>query len=132
MKSRSTSLDKISIKERETGTKFVPKFDDRGLLSAVVVDAGSREVLMVAFMNEEALGLTIETGFAHFWSRSRERLWKKGETSGNTLKVSDILVDCDQDAIVLKVRPEGPACHTGANSCFYRKLEGGVLVRGNT
>lgn len=116
--------------ERETGPAFMPKFDDRGLLTAVVTDAGSGEVLMVAFMNEEALAKTRETGLAHFWSRSRQSLWQKGETSGNVLRVEQILVDCDQDALVLQATPAGPACHTGARSCFYRRLENDALVRG--
>ena len=107
----------------------MPKFDDRGLLTAVVTDSQSGEVLMVAFMNEGALTLTQETGIAHFWSRSRQELWKKGETSGNTLQVDEVLVDCDQDALVLRCTPAGPACHTGAVSCFYRKLDGDRLTR---
>ena len=118
--------------DRETGSRFLPKFDSNGLLSAVVLDASSRAVLMVAFMDAEALAATQETGIAHFHSRSRGRLWKKGETSGNVLKVSDILVDCDQDALVLLCEPAGPTCHTGATSCFYRKLEAGVLQPVNT
>jgi phosphoribosyl-AMP cyclohydrolase len=113
--------------ERESGSAFMPKFDSQGLLTAVVTDAGNGAVLMVAFMNSEALALTRLTGFAHFWSRSRARIWMKGETSGHTLKVEDILVDCDQDALVIRAVPAGPACHTGATSCFYRKLEGDVL-----
>lgn len=117
---------------REAGLEFMPKFDDRGLLTAVVCDQSTREVLMVAFMNEEALSLTRTTGLAHFWSRSRQSLWKKGESSGNMLKVGEILVDCDQDALVLMVEPAGPACHTGARSCFYRKLEGEALLNGIT
>ena len=115
--------------ERETGSAFMPRFDDHGLLTAVVTDSRSGDVLMVAFMNAEALELTRTTGIAHFWSRSRQQLWKKGETSGNTLAVQEILVDCDQDAIVLRCEPAGPACHTGASSCFYRKLDGEGLVR---
>lgn len=107
----------------------MPKFDDRGLLTAVVTDSESGEVLMVAFMNEEAVGLTQETGIAHFWSRSRQELWKKGETSGNTLQVDEVLVDCDQDALVLRCTPAGPVCHTGAARCFYRKLDGEGLTR---
>lgn len=107
----------------------MPKFDDRGLLTAVVTDSSSGEVLMVAFMNEEALALTQETGVAHFWSRSRQALWKKGETSGNTLQVDEVLVDCDQDALVLRCTPAGPTCHTGAVSCFYRKLDEDGLTR---
>ncbi len=107
----------------------MPRFDAAGLLTAVVQDAESGEVLMVAFMDAEALAATRETGIAHFHSRSRGKLWMKGETSGNVLKVEEILVDCDQDALVLKARPAGPACHTGARSCFYRRLSGDVLER---
>ena len=113
--------------EREAGSGFMPKFDDKGLLSAVVVDHASRAVLMVAFMDAEALAATRETGFAHFHSRSRGKLWKKGESSGHVLAVEELLVDCDQDALVLVCRPAGPTCHTGATSCFYRRLEGDVL-----
>lgn len=107
----------------------MPKFDSNGLLTGVAVHAGSGEVLMVAFLNAESLAKTRETGFAHFYSRSRGKLWMKGETSGHVLKVQEILVDCDQDAIVMKVLPDGPACHTGAVSCFYRRLDGDSLVR---
>jgi phosphoribosyl-AMP cyclohydrolase len=114
--------------DREQGSEFLPKFDAAGLLSAVVQDSASGEVLMVAFMDREALERTRETGLAHFHSRSRGRLWLKGETSGHTLAVEQILVDCDQDALVLKVRPNGPACHTGARSCFYRALKGDSLA----
>ncbi len=114
--------------DRELGSIFAPKFDDRGLLSAVVTDASSGEVLMVAFMNGEALKKTLDTGRAHFWSRSRKALWMKGETSGNVLEVKEVLVDCDQDALVIKAHPAGPACHTGAQTCFYRRYEGGALV----
>jgi phosphoribosyl-AMP cyclohydrolase len=117
------------VNDREQGTAFLPQFDAAGLLSAVVQDAASGEVLMVAFMDAEALARTRETGLAHFHSRSRGRLWLKGETSGNTLAVEHILVDCDQDALVLKVRPAGPACHTGERACFYRALEGNALSR---
>ena len=115
--------------EREQGRLFMPKFDSAGLLTAVVQHADSGEVLMVAFMDREALDRTRETGLAHFHSRSRGRLWKKGETSGHVLHVQQVLVDCDQDALVLKALPEGPACHTGARSCFYRALEGDRLRR---
>lgn len=114
---------------REQGTEFMPKFDDRGLLSAVVVDSESREVLMVAFMDEEALAATRATGMAHFHSRSRGRLWMKGESSGHVLKVREIRVDCDQDALVIVASPAGPTCHTGAPSCFYRVLDGDRLER---
>lgn len=105
----------------------MPKFDSSGLLTAVVTDSSTREVLMVAFMNEEAIAKTRETGIAHFYSRSRAKLWMKGETSGHTLKVDEILVDCDQDALVIRATPAGPACHTGAVSCFYRRLSGTEL-----
>jgi phosphoribosyl-AMP cyclohydrolase len=114
--------------DREQGTVFLPKFDDKGLLTAVAVDSVTKDVLMVAFMDAEALAKTRETGLAHFHSRSRGRLWMKGETSGHVLRVQEILVDCDQDAVVLKVAPQGPACHTGAAACFYRKLDGEALV----
>ena len=107
----------------------MPRFDSAGLLTAVAQDAAGGEVLMVAFMDREALEATQQTGFAHFHSRSRGRLWKKGETSGHVLRVEAILVDCDQDALVLKVRPAGPACHTGERSCFYRVLAGEGLTR---
>ena len=113
----------------EYGTAFRPRFDSAGLLAAIAQDAATGEILMVAFMDAEALGKTRETGLAHFHSRSRGRLWKKGETSGHVLHVEEILVDCDQDALVLKVRPAGPACHTGERSCFYRALEGDELTR---
>lgn len=113
----------------EHGRAFQPKFDHQGLLGAIAVDAASGEVLMLAFMDAEALARTRETGLAHFHSRSRGRLWMKGESSGHVLRVLEIRVDCDQDALVLKVRPEGPACHTGATSCFYRRLDGDALVR---
>ena len=112
----------------EQGGIFSPKFDALGLLTAVAVDADSREVLMVAFMDAEALAATRETGLAHFHSRSRARLWMKGESSGHTLQVEEIRVDCDQDALVLLVRPAGPACHTGARTCFYRALAGDGLI----
>ena len=102
---------------------FTPKFDAQGLLTAVAVDAADGAVLMVAFMDAQALAATRETGFAHFHSRSRGRLWKKGESSGHVLAVEEILVDCDQDALVLRCRPAGPTCHTGARSCFFRRLE---------
>lgn len=107
----------------------MPKFDGAGLLTAVVTDARTHLVLMVGFMDAEALAKTRETGFAHFHSRSRGRLWMKGETSGHTLAVEEILVDCDQDALVLRAVPAGPACHTGETSCFYRKLDGTELTR---
>ena len=108
--------------QRETGDRFMPKFGADGLLTGVVVDAQTREILMVAHLDSEALAATRETGLAHFHSRSRGKLWCKGETSGNVLRVKEILVDCDQDALVIKAQPAGPACHTGARTCFYRRL----------
>ena len=107
----------------------MPKFDSAGLLAAIVQHAESGEVLMVGFMDAEALAKTRETGLAHFHSRSRGKLWMKGETSGHVLRIRQILVDCDQDALLLKALPEGPACHTGARSCFYRAVEGDGLER---
>jgi len=115
--------------DREAGTQFMPRFDAQGLLTAIAVDVTTREILMVAYMDAEALARTRETGLAHFHSRSRGRLWLKGETSGHFLRIEEIRVDCDQDALVMLVRPEGPACHTGATSCFYRRLEGDGLAR---
>lgn len=126
---RGVAESDISSAEREAGTSFAPKFGADGLLTAVVCDAADRTVLMVAHMNRLALDKTVETGEAHFHSRSRGALWKKGETSGNVLRVEDILVDCDQDALVLMCRPAGPACHTGERSCFYRRLVDGGLQR---
>ena len=122
-------MSDLSSAERESGTVFAPKFDEKGLLSAIAIDSATREVLMLAFMDAEALARTRETGLAHFHSRSRGRLWMKGETSGHVLNVEEILVDCDQDALILLVRPEGPACHTGETSCFYRRLDGEGLTR---
>ncbi|HEU4968803.1 phosphoribosyl-AMP cyclohydrolase [Sphingomonas sp.] len=108
---------------REQGSVLDPKWDAAGLVTGVVTDAASGELLMVAHLNAEALRLTLETGEAHFWSRSRGRLWKKGETSGNVLRVVELRIDCDQDALWLKVEAAGPACHTGAQTCFYRRLD---------
>jgi phosphoribosyl-AMP cyclohydrolase len=111
----------------ESGTLLSPKFDADGLIVAIAVDADKGDVLMVAHMNAEALARTIETKVAWFWSRSRKKLWRKGEESSNTLAVSDIRVDCDQDAILLKVRiaGDGVACHRGYRSCFYRSVPTG-------
>ncbi len=99
------------------------KWDERGLLPAVVQSAGSGDVLMVAWMNAESLQRTRASGEAWFWSRSRAELWHKGATSGNVLRVQEIRVDCDADTLLLRVEAAGPACHTGAQSCFYRALE---------
>ena len=111
-----------SIEQVEEGNDLAPKFDDRGLITVVTTDADSGELLMQGYMNAEALGLTIETGEAHYYSRSREVLWHKGATSGNVQKVLSIHIDCDQDCLWITV-DAGPACHTGRKSCFYRELD---------
>lgn len=98
------------------------RWDDRGLITAVVQDATTNAVLMVAWMNADALRLTEESGEAHFWSRSRGELWHKGATSGNVMRIVELRVDCDADTLLLRVDPAGPACHTGATSCFFRTL----------
>ena len=110
--------------ELEAGSAFTPRFDEKGLVTAVVTDDRDGELLMVAHMNAEALALTIETGIAHYYSRSRNSLWKKGESSGNVQTVREIRTDCDQDAIWLKVTVAGhdATCHTGRRSCFYRTV----------
>lgn len=105
-----------------------PKYDANGLITAVATDRASGEVLMLAHMNAEALAATLATREAHFWSRSRAKLWKKGETSGHVLHVHDIRIDCDQDAVWLVVDPVGPACHTGERSCFFRRIDGDRLT----
>jgi phosphoribosyl-AMP cyclohydrolase len=117
--------DSLSDKhENEEGAVFAPRFDASGLITAIVTDAKDGHLLMVAHMNAEALRLTLETGVAHYWSRSRETLWKKGETSGNLQTVVEMRTDCDQDALWLKVNVagDGPTCHTGRRSCFYRQV----------
>lgn len=96
------------------------KFDERGLVPAIVQDAETNEILMMAYMNQESLRLTLEKGETVFWSRSRDELWRKGATSGNIQKVTEIKVDCDADTLLIRVHPAGPACHTGERSCFYR------------
>ena len=115
--------------DRETGTTLDPRYDAAGLVTAVATHAATGELLMLAHMNADALAQTLATGEAWFWSRSRARLWKKGESSGHVLHVREVRVDCDQDALWLIVDPAGPACHTGEPSCFYRRIEGGRLVR---
>ncbi|WP_456328828.1 phosphoribosyl-AMP cyclohydrolase [Archaeoglobus sp.] len=100
------------------------KFDERGLIPVVVQDVRTKEVLMLAYANEEAVKLTLKTGYAHYWSRSRKKLWKKGETSGNVQKIVEVRYDCDCDALLYIVEQVGNACHTGNYSCFYRRLEG--------
>jgi phosphoribosyl-AMP cyclohydrolase len=111
--------------ELEEGTIFTPRFDANGLIVCVTTDAHTGAVLMVAYMNEEALRLTLETGLAHYWSRSRKSLWRKGDTSGQVQTVTEIRTDCDQDAILLGVvvGGDGNSCHTGRKSCFYRRLD---------
>lgn len=108
------------------------KFDAQGLAPAIVQDALSGEVLMLAWMNRESLALTLQTGTATFWSRSRGELWVKGATSGNTQSIKSVRLDCDQDAILLTVEPAGPACHTGARSCFFAALQDGPPSPGET
>ena len=110
--------------DREEGLEFQPKFDASGLVTCVATDAVSGDVLMVAHMNDEALRRTIESGEAWYFSRSRNALWRKGETSGQTQRVVEMRLDCDQDAIWIRVEQIGAACHTGRRSCFYRKVTG--------
>ena len=112
---------------RETELLLDPKYDASGLITAVVTDRAGA-VLMVAHMNADALAATQASGEATFWSRSRARLWKKGETSGNVLRVVEMRIDCDQDAVWIVADAAGPACHTGAASCFYRRIDGARLV----
>lgn len=122
----------LNTQDREQGLVFAPKFDAAGLLTAVVTDARDGAVLVVAHMNAEALAATLETGKVHFWSRSRGALWMKGETSGHVLALESVMVDCDQDALLIRAVPAGPTCHTGARSCFYREViagEGGPVLK---
>ena len=116
----------------EEGLAFQPKFDADGLIPAIVTEADTGEVLMFAWMNAEALALTLDTGLGHFWSRSRRALWKKGEESGNTLKVTEMRTDCDQDVVWMRARVagDGVACHTGRESCFYRSIPLGLSAKG--
>jgi phosphoribosyl-AMP cyclohydrolase len=99
------------------------KYDSKGLLTAVVQDIDNSNILMVAMMNAQALEMTLETKKVHFWSRSRKKLWLKGETSGNIMDVKRIMVDCDRDSLLVQVKPRGPACHTGNYTCFYTDLD---------
>ncbi|WP_158916266.1 phosphoribosyl-AMP cyclohydrolase [Caulobacter sp. S45] len=114
----------------ERGETLTPRFDANGLIAAIATDADSGEVLMLAWMTAEALERTLATGEAHYWSRSRSEIWRKGATSGQVQTVVELRVDCDQDAVLLKVRPQGDggACHVGFRSCFYRVAEDGRLV----
>jgi phosphoribosyl-AMP cyclohydrolase len=114
----------------ESGDRFMPKFDAAGLIPVVTQDAETGAVLMLAWMNAEAIRLTLETGRATYWSRSRAALWVKGETSGHTQSVISLRVDCDQDSLLLRVRQSGPACHTGASDCFYRTVAADGALRG--
>ena len=116
--------------ELERGAVLAPRFDADGLIAAVATHADTGEVLMLAWMNAEALRRTLDTREAHYFSRSRQALWRKGETSGQVQTVDEVRIDCDQDAVWLKVRPrgDGGACHTGQRSCFYRVVEDGRLV----
>jgi phosphoribosyl-AMP cyclohydrolase len=128
-----TQPQRAPIQALERGLQLTPRFDDNGLICAIAQDAATLEILMVAWMNAQSLALTLETGIAHYWSRSRQELWKKGETSGQLQSVRDLRVDCDQDAIVLlvDVGGDGGACHVGFKSCFYRSLisKSGDLVQ---
>ena len=110
----------------EEGTDFTPEFDSNGLITTIAQDAKTGQVLMAAFMNRQALDLTIQTGFATYFSTSRQKLWKKGEESGHFQKVEQILVDCDQDCLLLKVTVDAGQCHVGYQSCFYRALKDGT------
>lgn len=113
-----------SQSELEEGAAFTPRFDANGLITCVTRDARDGQILMLAYMNKEALRLTIESGIAHYWSRSRQALWRKGDTSGQVQIVREIRTDCDQDALLLTVETggDGGACHTGRRSCFYRRV----------
>ena len=122
-----TAPDKQAL---ERGAQMSPRFNEHGLIAAIATDASSGEVLMFAWMNAQALRLTLDTGIAHYYSRSRGELWKKGETSGQIQTVEELRIDCDQDAVWIKVRVggDGGACHTGFKSCFYRVAKDGTLV----
>jgi phosphoribosyl-AMP cyclohydrolase len=121
------AADKTAL---ERGTSIAPRFDANGLVAAIAQHADTGEILMFAWMNDEALKLTLDTGIAHYFSRSRGSLWKKGETSGQLQVVTELRIDCDQDAVLIKVRPQGDggACHVGFRSCFYRVWENDRLV----
>ena len=116
----------MSTERIEEGLEFAPRFDHAGLIPAIAQDAKTGQILMVAYMNSEALELTIRTGYATYFSRSRRRLWKKGEESGHFQKVEQVLVDCDQNCLILKVTVEAGQCHAGYQSCFYRALKKGT------
>ncbi len=122
MKEQPTFTPRGEKPEIEEGARFQPKFDDAGLIPCITQDVTTGEILMFAFMNAEALKETIRTGIAHYYSRSRRKLWKKGESSGHLQRIEEIRTDCDQDVVLIKVKPAGPACHVGYPTCFYRKL----------
>jgi phosphoribosyl-AMP cyclohydrolase len=122
------ALADANDRSRETGTRLDPKWDAAGLITGVVTHAATGDLLMVAHLDAQALALTRSTGEVHFWSRSRARLWRKGEESGNVLHVIELRIDCDQDALWIKALPAGAVCHTGAFSCFYRKLAADGLI----
>ena len=113
--------------EQDETSELRPKFNSDGLIAAITQDADTKEILMLAWMNEEALRATLATGRGTYWSRSRQALWIKGETSGHTQDVVSVQIDCDQDAVLLHVRQSGGACHTGRKSCFYRTIDAGNL-----
>jgi phosphoribosyl-AMP cyclohydrolase len=119
-------IDKRALEE---GAAFTPRFDADGLISCIAIDDKTGDVLMLAHMNRAALDATFETGIVHYWSRSRRTLWRKGDTSGQTQRLIELRVDCDQDAVLARVEVggDGGACHTGRRSCFYRKVEAGGL-----
>lgn len=130
-----TFAERKSVEQVEEGSELAPKFDKQGLIPCITQSASTREILMFAYMNAEALQETLKTGFAHYWSRSRQKLWKKGESSGMTQKVERSLIDDDQDCVVLEVSlvapPEGgneASCHVGYRSCFYRSIDLGEKV----
>jgi phosphoribosyl-AMP cyclohydrolase len=116
----------VTQKEIEEGLQFAPKFDQNGLITAIAQDSRTGQILMVAHMNRQALDMTIETGCATYFSRSRGKLWKKGEQSGHIQRVEQILVDCDQDCLILRVHVDAGQCHVGYQSCFYRALQKGT------
>ena len=124
MSDKFNSQQNLKHSEIETGEIFAPKFDEKGLILAIATEHGTKDILMVAYMNRQALSLTLETGIVHYYSRSRQSLWKKGETSGETQKLVEMRVDCDQDALLMSVEQtgRGAACHTGQKSCFFRKI----------
>ena len=132
-KSAAFPAPSSSKSETEEGTVFAPKFDANGLVPVIAVSAVTGEVLMLAYMNADALARTIETGEAHYWSRSRGRLWRKGETSGNCQRVIEMRTDCDQDTLLLRIEMTGveACCHTGRKSCFYRAVPVGEPIGKN-